>query len=117
MEAPSASRRCGSAAWIPRNGPRQLTRQLPSNAAGVSSPSEARCNTPALFTNVVNAPNRATVVATAVCHCSAEVTSSGTANVLRESSASAVALTPSTSRSQAATQKPSATNLAVIAAP
>ena len=43
---------------MPRNGPRQLTRQLLSKPAAVSSASEARCSTPALLTSVVSAPNR-----------------------------------------------------------
>ena len=48
--------------------PRQLTRQLRSNPAGVSSASEARCNTPALLTSVVNDPNRSTAALTATAH-------------------------------------------------
>ncbi len=65
IAAPSACRSASSAARIPRNGPRQLTRQLLSKPSGVSSASDARCRTPALLTSVVKAPNRSTVRFTA----------------------------------------------------
>ena len=52
IEAPSACRKVSSDGRIPRNGPRQLTRQLASKPVGVSSASDARCSTPALFTSV-----------------------------------------------------------------
>ena len=50
-----------SAARMPRNGPKQLNRQLLSKPAGVSSASGVRCRTPALLTSVVSAPNRSTI--------------------------------------------------------
>jgi len=117
MDAPSDSRKCGNAVWMPRNGPRQLTRQLPSKPAAVSSDSEAQCSTPALLTRVLNAPNRATVVATAAAHWSASVTFRGIAMTASSPSASTVALTSSTIRSHAATRNPSLCSRRTIAAP
>lgn len=75
MAAPSVRRSCSTTAWMPRNGPRQFTRQLFSKPSGVSSTIAARCRIPALFTSVVSAPNRSTVSATAADHCCGEVTS------------------------------------------
>jgi hypothetical protein len=85
----------------------KLTRQLFSKADTVSSASEARCNTPALFTNVVSDPNRSITSAAAACHCSSDVTSSGIAIAPSPPTDSTVTANSSTSRSQAATRNPS----------
>jgi hypothetical protein len=102
MAAPSAARRCGNAARIPRNGPRQLNRQLSSNPEGVSSASEARCSTPALLIRVVSDPNSSTVWLTAALHRSSDVTSSDTAAT--PSRPSTEALSSSSRTSHAATR-------------
>jgi hypothetical protein len=83
--------------------------------ATVSSANDARCNTPALLTSAVSAPNRSTVAATACCRWSADVVERDRDHGIVDPSM--LEVNSSASRSHAATRTPSEESRLTMAAP